>query len=182
MAARLRYFTITSDPTGFLYLHSIADSRYGVSIGPIGPCFLSNPPWDQHMGLFGKPTADLSEIVNIVCAPRGLRMGTSFGDYEPETAFEGLLTAGVPNVAIVTSGDGKGDIEALKSYSLVIAPNDRVCAQLTDDGIPAIVLSHGDFPNELEPLLERRKTPRTQGDTQDARIAEEIDRRTRHPC
>ena len=158
MGARLRYFTVIGDPIGFLYLHAIAESPHGVTMAPIGPAFLMMPPWNQCAHLFGKPVAPLEEIVNIVCAPRGLLMGAKFGDYEPQTAFEGLYTDKVPNVAIVAPG-GTGDVETLAQYDLVV------------EG-PGGVKPEG-FLRAIEALLPLKAERHTERDV-DARITKEI--------
>ena len=171
MSARLRYFSIIGDPTGFAYLDRIADSSHGVSIAPIGPCFLTSPPWDRVAKLFAKPTAPLDEIVNIVCSPRGALLGARSATYEPRTALSELYTPGVPNIAIVAAGGtGTGDEEALARYDLVVVPSDKACAVLTDAGITSHVVPPQDFPNEVELLLPKRKKE----ETQDARIVDEV--------
>ena len=148
MAARIRFFTIIGDPTGFAYLEPLAGSPYGISVAPIGPCFLTAPPWNAVAKFFARPTAPIEEIVNIVCAPRGALLGQRSATYEPRTAFSELWTPGCPNVAVVAAGAaGAGDEEALRQYDVVVVPGDIAQARLTDAGVPAVRCTPEDFLN-----------------------------------
>lgn len=157
MTARIRYFTVVGDPTGLAYLEPLLVSDLGVSVAPIGPCFLVVPPWDRVAKLFAQPTAPIEEIVNVVCAHRGTYLGSKSDTYEPETAFGALYTAGCPNVAIVPDG-GVGDEKALRRYDLVIVDNSVNRNALSERGVFSHVVYTENFLNKIHTLLENPTT------------------------
>lgn len=154
MVAQIRFLTVIGNPVAFTYLDAIGNSPRGVSIGPIGPAFISIPPWNQYAHLFGKPVAQLPWTVNVVCAALGMRLGAYEDMYEAETAFKTYWTQDMINVAVVLPGGSSEAFGVLEAYDLVVssAPVPEVDTKN--------VYPH-DFLEEIENLIAKyeRKTP-----------------------
>lgn len=160
MSASIRYFCIVGNQVAFEYLGAISTSISGVSAAPIGPMFLYVPPWNAYAKLFGREVG--MKFVNIVCALPGLSLGARVvfdedrdgTSYEPDTAFSGLYTVGVPNVAIVAGVNGQKEAaEVLNLYNLVVCPTSDIKQALDRDGIGAEVVAPGDFLDRIADMI-----------------------------
>jgi len=131
----------------FEYLSALTQAGIMVRALPIGATYLQfprTPEWDHWRTLqsvFYEPLAE--QYVNVVCCQPGVEMGKKMreGDffpgaehskkhndvvYEPQTAIEGLWTAGMRNVAITNARPddppSRDEVETLKKYDAVLCP------------------------------------------------------------
>lgn len=171
-AVRYHCFTaVMQEPIlGLDYLRALAETTHDLQACPIGPAFLSMAPWSTVSQHFMAPPPD--RYINVVCAPPDLALGApvsrrdvaprhqpgiSMMDsdtvYEPSTAFAGLYTVGVANIAI-TMGlvePSPTDKKALNRYDIVITPTETDAEILASWGIAAAVVPPE--PDLLEMLL-----------------------------
>jgi hypothetical protein len=114
----------------FDYCEAAAKTGLGVRIMPIGVMHFGIEPWNRVSNLFLTPLK--TRFINVVCIEPGVNIPTAqFGwdegkdaAYEAPLALTGLMTVGIPNVAIVSGlklPEGK-ELEALKLYTEVICP------------------------------------------------------------
>ncbi len=147
------------------YLKAIDNTGLGVRIMPIGLALFDRAPWNGVPHVF--MSALRTRYINVVCAPPGVRLGAAItaaqfadnsqgGDkvvYEPDTMISGLLTVGIPNVAIV---DGEGDfsekeLKALCLYDRVICPTPEGTTALCKQGVPSATVEPN--PSKLSSLF-----------------------------
>jgi hypothetical protein len=115
----------------FPYLAAIDLTGVGVRVMPLGPFQFGQPPWDRLSHLFLAPLG--LRFINVVCAPACYSLS---GD--STSAITGLLTIGIPNVAIM-SGTGNycsKEFAALAKYDRVICPTEEGTRRLCQEGVP----------------------------------------------
>lgn len=171
----IRYYfdaevTDESIVTGLSYLEAMAAAKLRVKPCPIGGAFLEGR-WSKLMPLFTAPMPG-ARYVNVVCAGYGRSLGSpmradhcdprrgvrtaALGEevYRPKTAFTGLYTVGVPNVAIVVGETRAEDeeIEALCRYTAVFTSTEVAADDLRHRGVSPVTKMRPD-PYELSRLL-----------------------------
>ena len=92
--------------------------------------------WREIRDVFATPMDPDDCVVNVVCAPLGMPLGTPGKKkrevvYRPATALAGLYTDGLRNIAITGVQRGQnaqeGEVAALRQYQIVCVP--RACDQ-----------------------------------------------------
>lgn len=152
--------------TGHAFLRALYDQQVKTRALPIGPAggFLSERRWYELGATFTQMMS--LPYVNVVCAnantPMGMRTPAStfaksddlptelralLGpmadgksadvEYEPQTVFAGLYTAGVINVAIVSGHPDDQELFVLRRYDLVIAIESAEWDYLNNHGVTA---------------------------------------------
>lgn len=178
--AQVRFFSLVmpNDTFGFDYLEAIHQTGLGVKGCPIGPAFLMSPPWAALMHLFMK--GELADVyVNVVCCPPNIMMGQALRPtemkpppgmgppistsdrakteeyvYRPQTAFSGLYTIGVANIAITTlrpKPPDPNEVIALSKYDAVLTASEFDAEALKAVGI--LTYCAPPRPDGLQPIL-----------------------------
>lgn len=133
------------------YLQAIEGTGLGVRVMSIGGMQFGVPPWDDVSHLF--ITALKNRFINVVCIEPGMPLGAVISAsqfsgannaiaYEPPLALNGLLTVGIPNIAIISGSippAGK-ELESLKHYTAVICPTTEGTKEIVSLGIKAITI------------------------------------------
>ena len=147
----------------FDYCEAVADTGLGVRIMPIGVMHFGLEPWNRVSHLF--LTALKTRYINMVCIEPGVPVGNNisvaqFGmrtdeesAYEPPLALSGLMTVGVPNVAILSGlnmPEGK-ELEALKHYTAVVCPSEQGTEALKKVGVKSMTIPPD--PDRISKLL-----------------------------
>lgn len=166
--ALIRYACVTAEgmdvDSGALtlpYLRAFMGTQLGVRVMPIGMVAMWHDPWNKVPQVF--TSALKTRFINVVCVPPGLKMGGKvsvgqFGSdrgsqtaYEPPTAIPGLLTVGIPNVAILTGDKDlqQKEVDSLKLYTEVLCPTKHGADTLIEQGVKAIQV-----PPHSESLLK----------------------------
>lgn len=167
----IRFYLVVQD-AGLEYLEALAAAKLRVKPCPIGPAFLTGR-WAALMELFNAPMPG-QRYVNMVCAPPSFPLGSPLRAdpcdprsgtrtpgandteivYKPSTAFAGLYTVGVPNVAVVLGHDRPSDDEivTLGKYNAVFTPTEAAAEDLRRRGVSQASMVFPE-PRELSKLL-----------------------------
>lgn len=184
----VRFFcqAVAADSIPFRYARALSESRPIRVVSILGgmAAFTPGSVWYQHQDWFGGVIE--GPYINVVCAPPGVLLGSplrasemmppqvakltgSPADapdevvYTPQTAFCGLYTVGVPNLAItgvVPKPPRHHELACLRQYDTVVAPSttDREALRLL--GIDAMyVPAERDALEAILCALETRSPP-----------------------
>jgi hypothetical protein len=128
--------------------------------------FMLENGWKDYFHLFSGNTVpfsgELGGLINIVCAPPNLLLGSVFkveGSevYKPQTALSGCWTAGTRNIAITEikpKAPEPNEVEALKKYDLVLCPTEEDTRVLQELGVRAIHVPPDEKLRELFSVME----------------------------
>lgn len=179
MEAHLRYYCQVTPgaDTEYAYLRCLEGLGHGVRLLPIGTAYLQVPNipewrrWLEYAELLVAPMA--MPYLNVVCSRPNVTLGVRMTGadflpgagsdeivYDPSTAFGGLYTDGVPNIAIVSQGakpPSEREIAALSRYELLACPTIEDSQALCDLGLSAEAIPPR-YPEAWENVINELKT------------------------